>query len=45
MRLFENSIVYAPEQEGGAGSSGSKVSQSELSPVELAELQAGLETT
>ena len=44
MRLFENSIVYAPEQEGGAGSSGSKVSQSELSPVELAELQAGLET-
>jgi hypothetical protein len=44
MRLFENSIVYAPEQEGGAGSSGNTASQSELSPEELARLQAGLET-
>jgi hypothetical protein len=44
MRLFENSIVYAPEQEGGAGSSGNTASQSELSPEELAELQGGLET-
>jgi hypothetical protein len=44
MRLFENSIVYAPEQEGGTGSSGNTASQSELSPEELAELQADLET-
>jgi hypothetical protein len=43
MRLFENSIIYAPEQEGGAGSSGNTAS-TELSPEELARLQAGLET-
>jgi hypothetical protein len=44
MKLFENSIVYGPETEGGTGSSGSIASQSELSPEELARLQAGMET-
>jgi hypothetical protein len=44
MKLFENSIIYAPETEGGTGSSVNIASQSKLSAQELAGLQADLET-